>query len=1307
MRKTVLFILALLALVPVALTLAGAQEDAQAEKSAFLRFVEDRISTPDRKIAIGAIDGALSSDVRLASITVSDRQGPWLRIEGVHLVWSRLALLSGTLDVNSLAAERIEVSRKPVAAQTVDPAAGEGFSLPQLPVAVKIGKLAAGTVVLGAPLVGEEVQLALEGALTLEGGSLATHFDARRIDATTGEIRLDASYAKEGKRLAVDLAVSEPEGGMLSRLLQLPGAPSIDLAVKGEGPLDAFAADVRLATGGIERLGGRITIAGAGDGYKFAADLGGDVAALVDPDYARYVGGSSSFALAGRVGADGAVAIDRLDVASPVLAVKGSAALAPDGFPLAVDLRGRLGGAGAFLPLGGAHSASGLESAAFALAFGADNAWTLDVDVAGLRSEAGRAERLQLSGKGLAENLADAGRRHLTFALSGRSSGLALADAALAAAAGGDVSFSGKGSWTAGAPLAIDGLALSTPTATAGFAGKIEDLRIRGRHLLSAPSLAPFSALAGRPLEGSLDIAAEGDIAPVTGAFELTLSGQADGLAVGVKAADGLLAGTSRLSGRVSRTTAGLAFQALKLGNDHIAATLAGHLGRQATDIAAKAQITDLAAAMPTLSGALAADVTVRGGDGPLAVSAKLASERIGLDRHAFVNPAIAFEGHVGGSGIDGHLAGGGMLDKVPLRLAADLSSDADGTQHLAGLTLSAAATRASGDLVRRPDGLVAGTLAFDSPDISVLAPLALVEASGRASGRIALQPEAGGQGAKVVLDLAAISVAGNGVGSGHLEASVADALGSARVDGSFRLADLSAAAGRIAALAGTARSEGAATRFDVKADGILAPQLADNGLSPLAATARGRFAGNRIDIEAAAVTGDGGLSVRASGALPLKGEGLDVRVEADLPLALADRLLAKRGARLTGTAHAALALSGSLAAPRYGGNATLADGTAVDPETATKITGIGFDLRLDGNAVRIDRFAAAVNGRGRLSASGSVGLDPKAGLPVDIRVKLDNARLGDGRMATADLGGDITVAGSLAGGIKVSGTLNVARAEITVPEGMGANADLLDVKHRLPPPNVRRTLARIAAANGGGGPAGGGPAVTADLKIEAPSKIFVRGRGIDAELGGTLTVSGTLPDVRPVGGFKLIRGRIQVIGQRITLDEGTVTLMGDLDPYIDFSATSKSNQIAVTASVTGYASAPKIVLSSTPDLPQDEILARFLFKRSISDLSAVQIALLADAVAQLAGGGRDNGLIDKLRGSVGLDDLDVATDAKGNTAVKAGRYISEKVYLGVSAGSAGQSGVSVNLDITDQLKARAEATTGQSKIGVYYEKEY
>jgi len=123
--------------------------------------------------------------------------------------------------------------------------------------------------------------------------------------------------------------------------------------------------------------------------------------------------------------------------------------------------------------------------------------------------------------------------------------------------------------------------------------------------------------------------------------------------------------------------------------------------------------------------------------------------------------------------------------------------------------------------------------------------------------------------------------------------------------------------------------------------------------------------------------------------------------------------------------------------------------------------------------------------------------------------------------------------------------------------------------------------------------------------------------------------------------------------------------------------------------------------------LPQDEVLARLIFNRSISELSAFQIAQLAAAAAELAGGS-NNSLIGSLRGATGLDDLDVVTDSQGNAALRAGRYIQDNIYLGVEAGAEGSTKGTINLDITKDLKARgAVGTGGDSSLGVFYEKDY
>lgn len=1303
--RAAFLVLAVLAAGPLALTLAGAQEDDSAEKGAFVRFVEDKISTPDRKIELGAIDGALSSDVRLASITISDREGAWLRIEGVHLVWSRLALLRGRLDVDSLDAEKIEVIRKPLPAETVDPAASEGFSLPDLPVEVKVGRLSAPDVVLGAPVLGEEARLAVTAAASLADGSLDADLAIRRTDSKPGEVTLKAAYAAEGKTLDLDLKAEEPAGGVMAGLMNLPGRPSVSLTLKGAGPLDDFAADLELATDGVSRLAGRTTIARDGDGYRFGSAFAGDLAALVQPDYALYLAGRSTLELSGRADDAGPISIDKLALAAPVLTLQGSAALAADHFPTAIDIDGRLAGKDGALPLGGEGATTRLGEGRLRFSFGHGGAWSLELAAEGLSTPSFGAGALEISGHGAATDLADAEKRSVDFTLASGSRGLSFTDAAVGAAVGGELSFSGSGRWSAGAPLAIDLLKLATPTAQASFVGKVEDGRVEGQQTLSAASLAPFSALAGRPLQGSIELAAKGTLVPTTGAFDLTLDGNAGTLAAGIAQLDNLLSGETKLTGRIARDTSGLKLQAFRIANPALTLTADGDHALDRTDLTATLTLPDVGRIEPKAKGAAGAMLSLRGSGGPLDVTARLSSDRLILADNALEALGVDLAGQLDGADFNGTLKGQGRLKGKPLTLSAGLSHTADGN-HLRDLALAVADSQVTGDVALDTEGLMTGRLAVDSPDLSALGPLVLADLAGRLSADVSLLPEGGKQTAKANIKATNLAVAGNRIASADVDATIADLLGAPKIDGRFAAKGLAAQAASVASIDGTARSDGNATAFTVKADGIAAPQLTAAGLAGFSATASGRLEDNKVNLASAKLTGPAGFGAEAKGVIPLSGGGLTVDASADLPLALAQSFVATRGTRLTGTAKATLKATGSLASPELSGRVTVSGASVTDPLTTMRLDAINVALQLSGDSIRIERATATVRGGGQLSAEGRVGIGD--GLPVDIRITAARTRVTDGRIVTADLGASLAVGGSVTNGLTVTGKVDVARAEITVPEGGGGAPVLIDVKHRNTPANVNATLKRIDKAAGGGrARSGDGLSVALDVAVNAPRQLFVRGRGIDAELGGHLTVRGTLADVQPVGSFELIRGRVLVIGQRITFNEGTVTLQGDLNPYLSLSATTTSDSVAVTATVEGYASDPSIVLSSTPELPQDEILARFLFKRSVSDLSAVQIAQLAEAVTQLAGGGNGNGILDRLRAGVGLDDLDVNTDSEGNAAVTAGRYISERVYLGVTAGEGGRTGVSVNLDITDDVKARAEATQEQSKVGVYFEKEY
>ncbi|MCX2721041.1 translocation/assembly module TamB domain-containing protein [Roseibium salinum] len=230
---------------------------------------------------------------------------------------------------------------------------------------------------------------------------------------------------------------------------------------------------------------------------------------------------------------------------------------------------------------------------------------------------------------------------------------------------------------------------------------------------------------------------------------------------------------------------------------------------------------------------------------------------------------------------------------------------------------------------------------------------------------------------------------------------------------------------------------------------------------------------------------------------------------------------------------------------------------------------------------------------------------------------------------------------------------------------------------------------------------------VQLDVAVEAPESIFVRGRGVDARLGGSVRLTGSAASIEPVGAFNLVRGRLEVLGRRIVFDEGRVTLVGDLDPFIYFVASTEGGDVAVFINVQGRLSDVNISFSSEPRLPEDEVLARLLFGRGLAELSPAQIGRLALAAAELAGGA-ETPLLASLQNAIGLDNLDVITGPEGGVGVGAGRYISDNVYLGAELGAEGNTRATINLDITPNLKARgAVGADGSSEIGIFFERDY
>jgi|TARA_A100001391_G_scaffold154548_1_gene112311 translocation and assembly module TamB len=510
--------------------------------------------------------------------------------------------------------------------------------------------------------------------------------------------------------------------------------------------------------------------------------------------------------------------------------------------------------------------------------------------------------------------------------------------------------------------------------------------------------------------------------------------------------------------------------------------------------------------------------------------------------------------------------------------------------------------------------------------------------------------------------------------------------------------------------VSGTAQISGEASdpraSFSVEASGINAAAISDFGIAPLSLSAQGSFADNTITLSQARANGSGGLSATAQGTIPLEGAGLNIAVNGSAPLSLANRFVADRGAQISGTATLNARVTGRIDNPQFSGTVSVANGEFIDPGLALRLVGITGNAALTADRVTINTLTANLATGGSVSASGFVGLN--AGLNSDIAINFDQARYADGNLVVATLNGNLRLTGPIANGGRLAGNIAVARADITVPDGFGGAVSVIDVDHVRPPSPVAATLARARIDQRASSTTTPGVPLELAISISAPNQVFIRGRGLDAEVGGAVQINGNVASIQPVGGLELIRGRLSILGQRIDFDEGTVTLIGDLDPFINLVARTEGSDITVIVTVSGRASSPEVTFSSDPMLPQDEVLARLIFDRGVGELSPLQLAQLAAAAAELAGGGSGSGsLLGSLREAAGLDDLDIVTDSEGNVGVRAGAYIDDNIYLGVEAG-AGESRVTIDLDITEQLRARGTtSTTGNSGIGLFYEQDY
>lgn len=1292
MRKSLASSLLAVTLVtlPGTTTPVFAQDSAQErEDRGFLAgLLEDNLSGAGRAVVIDGFRGALSSRATIDRMTIADDQGIWLTLNNITLDWNRAALLLGRVSVNELKADEIIIARKPVVEESADIPSAEAtpFALPELPVSVNIGQLTATRIELGEPILGEALEGRLEAQASLAGGDGQVSLLFERTDTgPAGVVKLSGSYANATRQLALDLEASEGEGGITSRLMGLPGTPSVDLAVKGMGPLDDFAATLNLSSDGQPRLEGSFSLKGTDDGAQgFVLDLGGDVAPLFLPEYATFFGDSIHLKTEGARSAQGVLTLDTLDLETRALNLQGSGTIAADGMPEKLDLALQMGlgdGTAVLLPIGG-EGKTYVDSADLTMRFdaGAGSGWRTSGHLLGLRLDAMTSSRIEFLGTGQIARDPE-GNRVDGKVIYGVHD-LVMADPSLAQALGGWLNGHVVFDWQQGGdglrlPEIVvrgDGRRLDGSVTVTGLSSTME---VASKAQVQLTDLSQFSDLAGRPLSGSGTFALDGSLTPLSGAFDGQVTVDGQDLALGIEQVDNLLKGASHVSVSALRDESGTTLRSLEATARTLQLSGSGKAASLGTDLTLDLAFSDLSVLGGGYGGGLQGKARVTGTveNGTLTLDA--------TGTYLAINQPEA----------DALLRGQTLLGITITRAGEVIRIDRADIQN------PQAEVSATGTVTGTEDPVFDLAAQVRAGNLSVIGRgyRGALDANASVKGTMAnAQLLANATGTNLAIGQAQADrlLAGNSTLSADL----------ALVDGALRINNARVQNPQLSVEA-TGHADGNARRIELNARlanlAILQPELP--GAVTVTGTAIEDASGTRLDISA---TGPGQIDARLQGTLAPGYGGGDLTVRGSAQAVLANAFLDPRA--ISGLLNYDLRLNGPLQLTSVSGRVTLANGRVVDPDLAFAIERLNVTANLSGGQVRLNADAG-LSTEGRLTASGTIGL--QAPYNADLVAEAKWALLRDPSLYEVRTNGRVTIRGPLTGGAMIAGRIDVVEAELRIPStGFGGIGAIPDLRHFNEPVNVRRTRSRAGAD---AVPAAASSASSTsrpfglDLRIIAPNRMFIRGRGLDAELGGALHLTGTTANVIPSGGFQLIRGRLDILGRRLDLSEATMQMEGNFVPDLTIVATSQSDDIAVSVRIEGPATDPDVTFTSSPELPQEEVLARLLFNRGLENISALQAAQLANAVMNLAGGGAV-GVVDRLRTGFGLDNLDVQMDGTGGASVAAGKYLSKNLYTEVGVDQKGDTTLNLNLDVSRSVTVRARAASdGDSGLGVFFERNY
>lgn len=389
--------------------------------------------------------------------------------------------------------------------------------------------------------------------------------------------------------------------------------------------------------------------------------------------------------------------------------------------------------------------------------------------------------------------------------------------------------------------------------------------------------------------------------------------------------------------------------------------------------------------------------------------------------------------------------------------------------------------------------------------------------------------------------------------------------------------------------------------------------------------------------------------------------------------------------------------ITGSLSNPLLDGFATLKNSMVANRYNNIELRDINGEAIFKNRQIELTRLnAKGVDNEGTITVKGTLNLTDFNAPDIRASLTMRDIHLLKNENYDAWLNADINL-NKTGSSYIVSGELSPQEISIRIPDQFDATIpelNIIEVEKKNKPTDSLFSKTKL------------------DIKFIADNKIFVTGRGLDTELKGNLNVEGTLKTPLVTGNLNTIRGRYEEFGRRFSLDKASLRFQGLIppSPYLDIEASTDVDNITAKVLISSSVTDPQIRMESNPPLPDDEIISLILFGKDVTQISPFQAIQLANTVRRFSGaGGSLFDPLQEIKSVTGLDDVYIEGTGAGGTTVGAGKYVTDKVYVGVEQGTAeNTSSANIEVEVTPSISVESKAAqNGESDIGVFWEWNY